>query len=746
MSDERWQQTNSPGEGGTVYAVQHGDQYIYLYRNKPPFAIEPFGLPDRPEALALRPPSWLLSAGAQVVSFWGRRSELIEIAEWRDSGNVNSLRLVHGPGGQGKTRFAAEFAAEFEESGWTVATVRHRSDPSAGLADYHLEVSGQGLLLIVDYAERWPADDLLRLLVDHTRSTATRLRVVLLGRSGGNWWQDLRYELTRAGVSIDNKRGLSIDETELAALTDRVHDRLELFDLARNAFSDWLGVRPQDVPTPAELHEGGREEFGLALGLLMAALVSVDATMRADVAPTVTDMAGLSSYLLERERSHWRALYARGHGTISTTPLMMSRLVHLASLTGGLPYTDALAVATQSNIGLSHEKLEQSLQDHELIYPAQTSGRLMEALQPDRLAEDFVALSIRGHNARAEKDPWATAATHSILSRALSESGPSNRSPSWLGNALAVLAAAAHRWPHVTQTIIEPLFAVHQNIGSVLAATGQRATLVQLAELPDLADAHMDLIDPHLRVKTPYQSGGFQHHRTLFRMVPELFHSIRLRTANDNVAASRRLYIAHPERYGVSLVNQLRELAHYQIKLNLISELEETWRESSEVLERLAAAGEPAIIASLGKSLSLLGSVLVDLGQIDEALKMTRRSVNECRKCERDQPASLIMTLAIFARIRLITKRELVAAAKAVEQAGLLYRLHLRDLNAIQLNGELDDLYDPFRETKLFKKLPEPAAFQLRTELRSLAGMLDTARFDRAAQYVRRQIGDSIWG
>lgn len=75
---------------------------------------------------------------------------------------------MHGPGGQGKTRLAAQFAQHCAELGWTVAQAAHRSydtTPTAALDTARLTDS-TGLLLIVDYAERWPTSDLLALAQD----------------------------------------------------------------------------------------------------------------------------------------------------------------------------------------------------------------------------------------------------------------------------------------------------------------------------------------------------------------------------------------------------------------------------------------------------------------------------------------------------------------------------------------------------------------------------------------------------
>ena len=50
--------------GGVVYAVQNGDQYVYLYREQPAYRVESYQAepPPLPGPLVRRAPSWLLAA------------------------------------------------------------------------------------------------------------------------------------------------------------------------------------------------------------------------------------------------------------------------------------------------------------------------------------------------------------------------------------------------------------------------------------------------------------------------------------------------------------------------------------------------------------------------------------------------------------------------------------------------------------------------------------------------------------
>jgi hypothetical protein len=138
-----------------------------------------------------RQPSRLLAARYQVVDFIGREEELTRLAGWRDDSDLAvAVRLVHGPGGQGKTRLAAEFAQRSAALGWVVAHAVHRSyhtELTTGV-DGERVVEGRGLLVIVDYAERWPMSDLLALAQDRLLRTGVPTRVLLVARPAGGWW------------------------------------------------------------------------------------------------------------------------------------------------------------------------------------------------------------------------------------------------------------------------------------------------------------------------------------------------------------------------------------------------------------------------------------------------------------------------------------------------------------------------------------------------------------------------------
>jgi hypothetical protein len=195
--------TQRAAAGGRVHAVQHGDQYNYIYRGKPPYRVEPLAFPGP----AVMPsglkgiPGRLLFPRHQAAPFYLRR-ERDQLEAWRDHRSAGlSVALVNAGGGKGKARLAAEFAERSADLGWSVARAWHRSEGAlAARGDQRLAVRPAGLLLVVDSAERWPPEDLITLVRQHRDVARDRLRILLLSTDAGPWWQGLTHQFGKLDV------------------------------------------------------------------------------------------------------------------------------------------------------------------------------------------------------------------------------------------------------------------------------------------------------------------------------------------------------------------------------------------------------------------------------------------------------------------------------------------------------------------------------------------------------------------
>ncbi|MBM0232782.1 tetratricopeptide repeat protein [Micromonospora sp. STR1_7] len=420
-------------------------------------ATAPAALPRDP----VETPSRLLATHQRAVAFTGREQELDALVRWRDAPNIPwAVRLIHGAGGEGKTRLALRIAELSVGQGWRVVEARHRSSiaPPEGIAAE--AARGDRLLVVVDYAERWPAEHLLGVLGDPLVRRHGQVRILLISRQAGAWWQAIRHELKKITGDVDVIR--------LQHLAPG-RQREAAFVAARDEFARIFDVEAADIPLPANL---SGPEFDLVLSVHMAALVAVHTRKTGASAPTGT--AGLSTYLLEREQAAWHALHRRG--VVATAPAVLAQTVATAILTRALPVKAAIAALGTARVA-EPVGAGQVLDDHSICYPSAHQGVVLEPLYPDRLAEDFLALTLPGHHHEDFHIPpsvghWAGTLVETVLSP---------QAP-WLREGLTVVIETAHRWPHVAKHHLFPLLRQQP----ALAVAAGAAAVIRVVELRDI--------------------------------------------------------------------------------------------------------------------------------------------------------------------------------------------------------------------------------------------------------------------
>jgi hypothetical protein len=188
---------------------------------------------------------------------------LERLRQWRDSGDRGmSVMLVHAPGGQGKTRLAAEFAARSHSHDLSVSyrwhdvqARQHLSTSTPANADVVPGEPTAGILVIVDYADRWPHSDLVRLLSD-LRNDPHPVRVLMVGRSV-RWYAALRGELSEHHVP-------TVD----FALQYLAADRSAMFAAARDRYAALRrGCRDGELSADLDVNAAVELLFTTVLGL-----------------------------------------------------------------------------------------------------------------------------------------------------------------------------------------------------------------------------------------------------------------------------------------------------------------------------------------------------------------------------------------------------------------------------------------------------------------------------------------------
>ena len=559
--------------GADLHVFAHGGPVYLLMEHRAGAGGAPGGAADRP--------SRMLDARSRVVDFTGRADDLAALTEWRDGprGGLSAMWL-HGPGGQGKSRLAAELADRSAAQGWKVVTVEHGPGavlPPPGSQDMRTE-GARGVLLIVDYADRWPPSHLNWFFNNSLLHGPLPTRVLLLARSV-TMWPPVRHTLEKSLSADTRLRALPPIDAESG-----VGARREMFETARDCFARHYGsVDPASVPPPQGLD---RPEFGLVLALHMAALVAVDARARGARAPV--DMVELSSYLMDREREHWTRLHDNASAGLDfrTPPSSMHRAVFTAVLTGSVSYTDGIHLLRR--VGAADP--DRLLQDHATCYPPGSQGAVLEPLSPDRFAEDLLAVSLPGHPVPDHPPAMWAEATADSLVRAPEDGEPHGHS----GRALTYLTAAAapDRWPHVAayvQALLrdEPWLAV--------AAGGE--VLTRLADL-DIPEEVLEGVE---------------------RCLPEQRHI----DLDSGIAALGRRLAHHRIGNTSDPAAQAREYRLLSLRAERAGLREEAVEaaEQAVALDRRAALADPGHAVELGRSLLRAAQALDEAGMWKRALE-----------------------------------------------------------------------------------------------------------------------------
>ncbi|MCM4078933.1 hypothetical protein [Paractinoplanes hotanensis] len=612
---------------------------------RPGFALGPPAAP-KPVGAGLGPSAWLVAAN-EIVPYVGRDSERAEVAAWLVTDAPVAARLMTAPGGQGKTRLARQCAREAAD--WDVLVARHRLDGGglAGLSGTPRQFSSSGrpehgesrhgTLILVDYADRWPQDDLLTLFEDPTVQSAAdrgRLRFLLLARSGAFWWT-LADLLGAAGVAASRR--------ELGDLPAGDGQRRHLFETAAGAFasSDRLNLDPSAIPFPDDLSaECFSTPLAVQYSALAAALAVHDGLPGAQAARYATDPATASRNLIRREVRAWRRLAEPGVAEpVRCSVRVLARTVFVLALTGGaaddqaaVRLLDRVQRGPAQDVGAPTRTL---VDDHRRCYPPPTPSAGLVALLPDRLAEDFVAalLGATGDGPHTEDsladlaDPFAATALDRLLTPGpgAADAGPGGgqHGPFVVDKhapaVVRTLAEAAQRWPEVAVRHLSPALRRDPDLAPAAGAVA----LTRISALEELADLLPAVGD------AAYRRVATGRHEDLVAGAVAVQEAVVARVRRD---AADPADLEH-------LFSLLFTLWALLGRLGRRAEAVPVMREMVGLGRRLSAAGSDASerhLVLLGWAVDALVIALMDVGRADEAAVVAEEAVALARQLPDD--------------------------------------------------------------------------------------------------------------
>ena len=315
---------------------------------------------------------------AEVVRFWAR-AELDELVKWVVSDEQVSVRLVIGAGGSGKTRLARQLGEKVTGLGCRSWWVPEGRETDA------VQVSRDGdvpVILVVDYAETRIALPIM-LAVAASELGGTNLRILMLARSAGEWWQQLQdgspYKLSEL---LAASKPLT-----LGPVTDAASQQ-QVFAEALSAFASLRGIPCPD----AQLQLADQNAVVLVVhAAALLAVLDAEAAITSGNAQQTTD--DVLSRLLGHERRYWQQSLDR-RLTVPLDPDVTERVVALGCLIGAEDQESAmklLAAIPDLGDGQLQGAVARWLHDLYPIPDGAAGERRMDraaATGPDRRAAD----------------------------------------------------------------------------------------------------------------------------------------------------------------------------------------------------------------------------------------------------------------------------------------------------------------------------------------------------------------------
>ncbi|MFJ3673831.1 tetratricopeptide repeat protein, partial [Streptomyces sp. NPDC090106] len=656
--------------------------------------------PPEPATGPLRSPAALLRARRQVVPFRGRTTLLDQLAAWAGEPGFGAL-LLHGPGGQGKTRLAQHFTDRQNTQRWAVLWLRADTnfEELAVLADAAVPA-----LVVVDYAETRTAQlaTLLKTAARHPGNTPFKL--LLLARTAGDWWTALHAATPTGADILDGTPVLSLPPLEPEPGNSRALAYEEAVDGFARHLPDTRGWEDHDWPDLAHRLTSRPDQTGssmvldssgplTALTLHMTALADLLDLAQPPHSPTTPTAASpgpgqsVEDRLLLHERHYWTTSAATRTPQLPGTGTLTDALT--AAFLVGAATREQADTLLQQVPGLHDQPHDARRSVREWItslYPPTVPGRPWDTLQPDRLAEHFIGHQLDDHpelahhlardltqeQAQQLLTVYARTATHTVFDHRL------DPHLTLLCVEQATTLAPAAITVTTQAEAPAPLLTALQQISN--APGTSQELLEQLAD--DLPRTSHRLANwaAHLAQRiTDHHRHTAQHNA---ERLPDLAMSLNnlsvrlgelgsreeaLEAISEAVVVYRRLAEQRPDAFLPNLASSLNNLSVDLGELGSREKALEASAEAVTIQRRLAEQRPDAFLPDLAMSLNNLSVRLGELGSREEALEAISEAVVVYRRLAEQRPDAFLPNLASGLNNLSIRLGELGSREKALE-------------------------------------------------------------------------------